>query len=215
MVERARGLTLAELRQVAREAGIDERFVEMAAAEAGSPIDADPSRFLGGPTSFRHRMRMEGEISDRAREEIIVALRSHMSAHGVLADVYGRMEWSLNDGMGPMVVGVTSRDGETEVDMVLSRSGEPGLYFGLGLPLGGILGGLILTKTLGLTGAAAIPMMGLSTAGAYSALRVLWKARSKYWEGRAARLVGTIGDIVRRRALPPAPETDSESGNDE
>ena len=124
------------------------------------------------------------------------------------------MEWSHQDGMGPLVVGVTSRDGSTEVDIDHARTGEPGLYFGLGVPLGALLGGVVW-KALGAPAGAVIPLVGMSTVGSWAVICALWKVRSKYWKEQTSRMASTLSEIVRQRALPPAPETDPESTGDE
>lgn len=206
---RSGGLTLEDIRQVAREAGIDPRFVDIAVANANAPVETRENKLLGGPTQWRFRTVLDGEIDDRDREEIVVEIRSVMGHAGALDDVYGRMEWTYEDGLGPVMIGITSRDGQTIVDMAARRSGEPALYFGLGVPLGGIGGGAILAGITGLTGLAALPLVAGFGLVSYGVARAGWRFRSRTHERIYTDLVERIAMIVQRRArLAPGPDTE-------
>ena len=104
-----RGLTLEELRAIAQEAGIDPRFVDLAASHADAPVEQRGSRLAGGAWSWHFRTTLPGEIGDADRERMLHAIRSVMGQKGELEDVFGRMEWSHDDGVGPIIIGISSR----------------------------------------------------------------------------------------------------------
>ena len=203
----SRGLTLDELRQVAEEAGIDPRFVDLAASTLDAPIERQESGLAGGAYRWHFRTRIGGEIRDADRDSILHAIRSVMGRKGEVADVYGRMEWSQDDGAGPTIIGISSRDGETEVDVSAEKRMEASMVHGLGIPFGGIFGGAALASLLGAANPipAVIALSGLSYAG----MRLVWRARSAWWERRLRKVIERISSIVQDVAtLPPAERGD-------
>lgn len=204
-----RGLTLDELRQIAAEAGIDPAFVDLAAADADAPIERNESRLAGGTYRWHFRTTVPGEVPESDRYRMLHAIRSVMGQKGEMADVYGRMEWSYDDALGPVVVGITVQDGHTEIDVTASRAGEAGLYHGMGIPMGGLTGGAALGAALGLSGPAVVPLVVAVGGVVYGGTRVLWAARSRWWERHLRRLVDRLASVVQEVAAhPPGREAD-------
>lgn len=199
----SRGLTLEELRQVAEEAGIDPRFVDLAASDLNAPVERRESVLAGGACSWHFRTSVDGEIRDVDRDRILHAIRSVMGQKGELADVYGRMEWSHDDGAGPVIVGISTRDGKTEIDVTAVKKTEAGMMHGLGIPFGGVFGGAAVAGLFGVSGPAAIPAIAAMGALSYGAARLGWRLRSQWWERRLRRLVERISSIVQDVALLP------------
>ena len=137
-LDSSRGLTLEELRQVAQEAGIDPRFVDVAASHLNAPVERQVSRLAGGAYMWHFQSQVDGEIRDVDRDRILQAIRSVIGQKGELADVFGRMEWSHDDGSGPVIIGISSRDGGTEIDVTATKSTEAGIVHALGISFGGI-----------------------------------------------------------------------------
>lgn len=201
----ARGLTIQELRQVAAEAGIDPHFVDVAATDVDAPMEEGGGSWMGGPDRWHFRNTLPGEIEDEDKDRILMALRSLMGHRGTIEEVFGRMEWSMNDGMGPVTVGVSSRDGQTEVDMSVNRSSEPGLIFGLGVPLGGFLIGILTAAALDVSGVAAGGLIAAGMAAAVPPSRWFWGWRSKNIEARLRKTMERVSSIIQEaaRVAPP------------
>lgn len=202
----ARGLTIQELRQVAAEAGIDPHFVDIAATDIDAPMEKGDGSIIGGPDRWHFRTTLPGEIDDDDRDRILLALRSLMGHRGVHEEVYGRMEWSMNDGMGPTTIGVVSRDGTTEIDMSVNRSGEAGLLHGLGVPLGGLLIGAVSAGALSVSGPIVIGLIGTASAGVFAATRLMWRKRSQYWDRKLRKTMQRVSSIVQESTRMPAVE---------
>lgn len=202
-----RGLTLSELRQIAEEAGIDPRFVDIAANSEALPANEAEARWAGAPMNWHLTQSVDVSLEDADFERVLLAIRSVMREQGDLAEVFGRMEWSYNDGVGPVIVGVSSRDGTTEIDVTASRSGEAGLYYGLMVPFGGIFGGAVLSSLLGMKGVAALPLILASGAVCFVGIRLFWKARSKWWSKRLRSLVERVASTVHEAAAVAARRT--------
>jgi hypothetical protein len=197
------GLTLAELRQIAEEAGIDARFVDIAASGVGRPVEEEWNWLTGGPMKWHFTQSVNTTLEDSDFERVLLAIRAVMGQRGELSEVFGRMEWSHDDGVGPVIIGLSSRDGTTEIDITATRTGEAGLVFGLVLPFGSIFGGAALSSLLGLTGAGAIPLIGLMAGVSYVGTRLFWKARSNWWGKRVRTLIEKVASTVQEAASLP------------
>jgi hypothetical protein len=203
-----RGLTLEEIRQIAQEAGIDPRFVDLAVSDADAPLERHANALAGGAYGWRFHTEVEGEIDDDDRSHILQTIRSVMGQKGEFADVYGRMEWSHDEGLGPTIIGIKSSDGKTEIDVTAMKSGEVGLLYGLGIPFGGVLGGAAVAALVGFSGGAAVPFVAAAGLASYGVGRVAWRVRSEWWERRLRRLVERVSSIAQDAVLPPPPDGD-------
>ena len=205
-LDSSRGLTLEELRQVAQEAGIDPRFVDVAASHLNAPVERQESRLAGGAYMWHFQSQVDGEIRDADRDRILQAIRSVIGQKGELADVFGRMEWSHDEGSGPIIIGISSRDGRTEIDVSATKSTEAGLVHALGISFGGIFGGAALAGFLGVSGPWALPLVGMMGVVSYGATRLGWRMRSAWWESRLRRVIDRVSSIAQDVATLPAGE---------
>lgn len=199
-------MTLSELRQVAKEAGIDPRFVDLAASHLDRP-ETRENPFTGGPYTWHYHTTVDGEVADEDRDQIVRTIRSIVGHQGKLEDLYGRMEWTYDDELGPLVVGVATKDGRTEIDVSALRAQEVGIFYGLGVPMIGVLGGALLSSTFGLTDLAALSAMVATSAAAYLGVRFGWRYRARWWERRLRKIVDRLGAVVHGIARPPDGET--------
>lgn len=204
----AGGLTLGELRQIAEEAGIDPRFVDIAASGVGTPVETEENWLAGGPLKWHLARSVATTLDESDFERVLLTIRSIMGQRGDLTEVFGRMEWSHDDGVGPVIIGISSRDGTTDIDVSANRSGEAGMFFGLVLPFGAMFGGAALSSLLGLTGAMAAPLIGLMAGVSYVGTRLFWKARSKWWGKRMRTLIEKVSATVQEAESLPGRTAD-------
>ena len=204
------GLTLQDLREIAKEAGIDPRFVDLATVHQNAPVETKGGSLAGGAYSWQYQTSLDGEIDDRNREKILHAIRSVMGQKGELVDVYGRMEWSYDDGTGAVITGITSHDGKTQIDVSAVKSAEASMIHALGIPFGGVFGGAALAGLLGLTGGAAVPFMVGAGGASYGLARLGWKLRSQWWERRLEKVIDRVSSIVQDVAQLASPGGDEE-----
>src|SRR4249920_3279948 len=74
--ESSTGMSLAELEQVAREAGLDPGLVRRAAEDLDTRVtDQTPNRFLGAPTLLRLERTIDGEVSADEYEPIVLEMQ--------------------------------------------------------------------------------------------------------------------------------------------
>lgn len=196
-----RGLTLEELRQIAEEAGIDPRFVDLAASHEDAPVDRKVSGLAGGAYQWHFHSSLEGEIRDGDRDRLVQSIRSVMGQKGDLAEVFGRLEWSHDDGAGPVIIGISVRDGKTEIDVTAVKQTEAGLIHALGIPFGGVFGGAAIAGMFGVAGVSTLPVIAAMGGLSYGATRLGWRLRSQWWERKLRRVVERVSSIVQEAAL--------------
>jgi transposase-like protein len=142
----ATGLSLVELEQIAREAGIDPSLVRRAAREVDTRQSSKPaSKFLGAPSVIVMERTVDGEVPTAEYEVIVDMLRRAFNDNGMLGTLGKSLAWSSTSrhgrhGNGQQVnASVTPRDGRTVIRIEQSlRATAGGLFGGL---MGGIGGG--------------------------------------------------------------------------
>jgi len=199
----AHGLTIEDLRQVAHEAGIDPKFVDIAVNQGRGPVGRQKSLLLGGPQSWRFHSEIPGDVTEEARSRLVQAVRSVMDEKGEVAEVYGRLEWRHDDTLGPVSVGISPGSGTTEIDVSANRQGEAGLIFGLGVPAGGMLGGAVVANLIGVAGTiAALPVAAAMAGVSYGVLRLGWRMRSLWWERHLQQKIEELSSTVQDITIP-------------
>ena len=92
------GLTLEDLEDAARAAGLDPSLVAAAAAEVDSPA---PARgLLGAPTETVRQRVVRGRVSDEAWERMVAAARAEFGRTGTAGQVGRTREWTAATGGG-------------------------------------------------------------------------------------------------------------------
>jgi len=109
------GLSLAELKAIAGEVGIDPDRVENAARSVALTGTNRSSPVLGGPTVLSFERRVEGEIDPEETPEILALIRRIMGSQGEVSEVHGSLEWAVKGDSGERYVTLSSRDGTTFV----------------------------------------------------------------------------------------------------
>ena len=143
----AAGLSLADLEQIAREAGIDPSLVRQAAGEIDTRQSTSPaSKFLGAPSTIVLERTMDGEVPTAEYEAIVDMLRRTFNDNGFVGTLGKSLAWNSSPrsygrrGNSQQVnISITPRDGRTVIRVEQSlRSTAGGLFGGL---MGGIGGG--------------------------------------------------------------------------
>jgi hypothetical protein len=141
--EPSNALTLAEVEQIAREAGIDPKLIRQAAHGLDRPSETSrPSPWLGAPTHLVFERVVDGEISVDDFEPLINEIRRTMSDNGVPSVLGRTLAWTSGYQSGPrrnngrMVnVNIVSRSGATTIRVEEEMRNIAGAVFG------GLVGG--------------------------------------------------------------------------
>lgn len=145
------GLSLTELEQIAREAGLDPGLVRRAATELDTRHTTTPrSRFLGAPSLLTLERTIDGEVPVSEYELIVEEIRRAFNDNGYVSTLGRSLAWSSmsQNGRGGnqkrVNVTITPRNGRTTIRVEESlRPVAGGLFGGI---MGGVGGG-----TTGLT----------------------------------------------------------------
>lgn len=200
------GMTLAELEEVAVEAGIDVGRVRRAALEvdAGAGGPTAWSRFLGEELTVTRETILPGEVPERAFEGLLEALRSAVPDHGQPSLVGRTLTWQGGGGgTRTSRVVVSARDGHTTVlveENLTQMAGGIfgglgggvglGMGMGVGLPLGLSLGSAAVT--------VAIPVawVALTYFGVRRVYQAVVRGRKRAVDALFARLVEAAQDAI-------------------
>lgn len=175
------GMSLAELEQVAREAGLDPALVRRAALEMDVAPPSRASALAGAPTRIVLERVFEGELPERAYESLVTAIRRLTDDQGQVSTIGRTLSWSPSSfGAGHhatprrLLVTVAVREGRTEL-RIEERFGQlaGGLFGGLVGGLGGGGFGLALGVGIGVlhSAAAATGIFGGMLLASYGAAR--------------------------------------------
>lgn len=194
----ARGLSLAELREIASEAGIDPAAVTRAAGELRTaPVSRLGSTLLGPSPVVRRTAAVPARLGADALGRLVDVVDAEVPAQGTVGEALGSVRWtSANRFLSRQVV-IQPGEGETVV-RVEERFTDRlrGVLHGLPAAYGGGLALIAATEAVaaGPWGAAAI-----AAGGALAGLglgRALWSAVRR----RSSRRVGRLAERLEVEA---------------
>lgn len=90
----AGGLSLDDLEEAARAAGLDPSLVASAAAELDAPISS--KTLLGAPVAVSRQRLIRGTLSDETWETMVAAARAEFGQSGVAGQLGRMREWTLS-----------------------------------------------------------------------------------------------------------------------
>jgi serine/threonine-protein kinase len=226
------GYALDQVRNAAREAGIDTKFMERAMAERGLvhvPDDApDPSSglvregilpgynwWLGGRSAIAFESTVHGEMPERDFDLLVEEIRRALNDNGVVSVVGRSLNWTSADRQRKVQISVFVRDGRTNIYVGERLKDLIGAIYG-GVIGGG--GGGTIGPIMGITMGALempllIPPLILSTVlsafgiARYSLQRVT-KSRTTVLQELTQRLADRARDSIGRRTMSPGPRHD-------
>lgn len=217
--EPSTALTLSEVEQIAREAGIDPRLIRQAAHLLDRPSETSrPSPWVGAPTHLVFERAVDGEIPVDDFEPLINEIRRTFGESG-LPSVLGRtLAWSSSYQGGRrrnnsrMVnVTITSRSGITTIRVEEELRNVAGGVFG-GLVGGGGVGTTGLSIGLGMGhfhSAAIAAALWFGVAGScYALARKIYGnvaiKRERELKDLAGRLEQQVSESISSRTHEPA-----------
>jgi hypothetical protein len=127
------GLTLAELKSIGEEVGIDPDRLDDAARAVALRYGNRPRHVLGGPTVLHFERRVEGEFDPEDTPEILFLIRKTMGQQGEADEIHGSLEWTAKGDSGERYVILSSREGTTTISSAANLSNAAVLTY---LPAG-------------------------------------------------------------------------------
>jgi hypothetical protein len=191
---KSEGLSLAELKSIGQEVGIDPARLEDAARSVVLGGGNQPNRFLGAPTVLTFDRKVQGEIGPEHTPEILARIRRIMGQHGEVDEIHGSLEWSTTGESGERFVTISSRDGATTIQGSANLHQAAIVTF---LPIGilGVLGAVIGSIVALENGSPLGFVFGLSILPIlYPALRTIFR---KVTEKEATKLQQVVDELAR------------------
>jgi hypothetical protein len=137
------GMSLAELEQVAREAGLDPELVRRAASDLDTRVtDQTPNRFLGAPTVLRLERTIDGEVPTDEYEPLVLEIQGLLGEVGSASTIGRSLQWTVQSAARrrastrTVQVTISPRNGRTTIRIEERLGGLAGGLFG------GLMGGL-------------------------------------------------------------------------
>ncbi len=195
----ARGLTLEDLQDIAREVGIAPHAIERAVREldrTGGRVSA-----LGGAPAVRKAVRaVPGELDDEALARLIALVDERADGAGSVSEALGSVRWTSRDRSKSTQVSLTPREGETVIHVVEKAAPQlRALFHGLPTAWGAMIA-LAAAAPFGLPGAALLGIVAGGAVGGLGAGRLSWAWRSAKSRQRVERLADLLAG-----AVPPGP----------
>lgn len=192
------GLTLADLKQIGREAGIAPELVAQAARDLEQIPQPATVRFLGLPLGVGRMVRLDRRLTDQEWERLVVLLRDTFDARGTV-----RMEGSFRQWTNGNLQVLVEPDGEGQRIRMRTLRGQSRAFMMAGLGMAGISGAITLASAL--TGAADVAnvlgeMMPLLVIGA--GMFGLGAVRLPGWARRRQQQM----DQIAAQLMLPAPD---------
>ncbi len=205
------GITLATLQDVAAEAGIDPRYVRVAAARVdGRKSSGILSTLVGTRLLIRAEQAMPGELPERGLGEVGEEIEVATDVHGT-ASVAGRtLTWQSDRSdfwIRALKITVASRNGETRIQAREELDIYAVTLFGSVVGIGGVVGigvGLGVGAVLGSALFATLFPVGL-IGGLYAAMRKVMKSIGRERQARLEELVDRIARYARPGDRLPGP----------
>jgi hypothetical protein len=210
-VESSAGMSLVELEQVAREAGLDPALVRRAATDLDTSVsDKRPSAFVGAPTALMLERTIDGEVPADEYEALVLEIQRELGGVGS-ASTFGRsLQWTMRGVDRRRVssrivqVTVTPRNGRTTI-----RIEEPlgqlagGLFGGLMGGLGGGTSGIAFGIGMGVFNSApvAVGIIGAMISGSYLLARTVFGRMVRGRGEGLQRLMSRLADHVAATAV--------------
>jgi len=112
---RREGLSLAELKAIGEEVGIDPDRLEDAARTVALGRTRQPNALVGGPTVLNFERRVDREFDPKDTPDILKVIRKTMGVQGEVDEIHGSLEWRAEGDMGARYVTLSPREGTTTV----------------------------------------------------------------------------------------------------
>ncbi len=109
------GLTLAELKEVGAEVGIDADRMERAVRSLEGDRPTPARRILGASNVLNVERSVRGELGEDDSVDVLASIRRHYGKPGKVSEVGGGLEWSTTGEAGERLISISSRDGVTRV----------------------------------------------------------------------------------------------------
>ncbi|HEY2856048.1 MAG TPA: hypothetical protein VGJ18_24625 [Gemmatimonadaceae bacterium] len=182
--------SLAQIQEIASEAGIEPAFVAEAAAELERPVPR--IGWLGAPTRFHEERSVPAVLSPNDIGDLLDRARSELGLHGEVHQVFDGVEWRARSALGAAILTIGSRTGGTRIALTTERIDQAvaiasgSVAIGLLSALGGVA--IAINVTNNAVVASAI-VAASAIAGTVVSARALWHGVAERWRRKTRSVV--------------------------
>lgn len=208
------GLTQSELEQIAREAGLDPRFVRSAIAELDAGQSPRGNPWVGASTWLQFERSVDGELPASEHDALVEIIQRTLGEVGQPSVLGRTFRWHALTGVGgqhahgrEIEVAVAARNGITTI-----RVHEKLRALATQTYLAGLLGfGLTAATFAAVAGVALLGPVGGAVAGvaalgsSYGATRRFFTTRAEKRNAQLRSLLDLLAEHVAATATPPEP----------
>ncbi|HEX4932346.1 MAG TPA: hypothetical protein VFV33_04150 [Gemmatimonadaceae bacterium] len=189
--ERREGLALRDVREIAREIGVDPALVTEVAEQLPLTGGASETRWLGEPRHYEIRLMHDAALTPGQLQDLMMQVRSLAQQQGQLREVLGALEWTAVGSVDQLAVTARTSGDRTTVQIVADRSGAATLS-AIGFIAAGLFGAAVTGSVIepGVLGGVAL-MMGGAASGGFLGWAT-WRRGSRRFREKLARLADGI-----------------------
>jgi hypothetical protein len=198
------GMTLADIKTAAAEAGIDPALVERAARLLPARSSASGfERLAGGPLRHRSEVHLPVVLDDPTAARLLAAVQLSAGQSGTGHSSPIGMVWHAQDELEPLSVTARPEGGGTSVDVSLDRRGT------MGVMLAAATVGFVAAATAGFALASQVaPELGAAAAvggmgGALALTRAWWASSTRRARQRIGDVLEAVGKVVGQHGGAP------------
>lgn len=189
------GLSLAEVRDIAGEVGLEARFIDEAAASLALSPAETPAGLLGGPIMSQVGRSLDRPLTGGEQMELVEAVRSMLNHHGKVKEVMGAVEWKSVGRLDEMMVTITSSDNDSSVRVHTDASGLAALTWVGSITAGLVAGGMAVEVLDPSSILMTASLIGTGGAVGIGVARTIWSRATKALRRKSERL---LDEITRR-----------------
>ncbi len=194
------GHSLAEIQQIAAEAGIDPQLVLQAAAALNAQSSHSTATLLGAPTTYRFQRSVEGELPESELGEIVGAIRHLTGEEGEVSRVLDSIEWRQESFEGAAThVAISPRRGQTLIEVTRRYANNAGWLYAAGAIVAAAVSVVAGTEIQGALALELGVIAGL-WGSAYVGTRAIWRRLAKRGERRTRELIEGLTRQIREAA---------------
>ena len=186
------GMTLDDMKAVAREVGIDPALIEQAVALSPAQQNSQSQQLLGGPTRYRLEHSVRRIVTRDELAGVLDVVRRELQHPGKVTSELDGMVWETEGELSQLHLGLSPRGDRTEVRLTVNRDAAFILTWFLsvtgGLVLAGITGGALDPDSA----AAGLAIITGGLGGGLSLARVLWGRSSRRIKEKVGRLMEAV-----------------------
>jgi hypothetical protein len=196
-------LSLAEMKEIAAEAGLDPVMVEKAARLLPDTHHSTGlERLIGAPVKIRMGAEFDAPLTLERAEGLLALVRASAEQQGEGDATGSGVTWhSVGEGT-QMLVSIHAEGERTHLRVVADRRGALAISGGFSL-MASLAVGVVVVLASEISGVQAHPLVGVGlmaggAGGVFGAARAIWKSTSRRVHARVASLMDTLGRSLER-----------------